>query len=666
MADRLRRRIAGRLAGLAGAALTCMFASASAQTSTSLVALEGYGNLETAGVIATIEGDSDHDSRLALLWRRAGESEFRQAHDLVRIDASHYVGSLFGLQPGSNLEVRAIASDPDGVSGPDQRDVAILTREDSLPEPSLRTLYVSPTGSDTNSGLLPGSPLRTVQRAADLAMAGDLVLIAPGIYREAVSLPRSGTPSQPIVFRGDGSAVVMDGSDPVFAAGGGSWSAIGNGVYRSTVDRPTANVVTEQGRLFRYDSLTGLQALAAGAPGGFWIDGSKLAVKFTDSSAPSEHIINAARFDAAFTVESRHDLRFENLEIRYYGVSEYGKGIYLRYSDDCIVRDNRIHEIGSAGVWIKGGSRHRIEDNTFFDTSIPGWPWPLTKGSSAENNAIVLTDDPGRGHVIRRNLISGWFNGIGACGSSVAGGALTNEIDIYRNSFRSHNDDALEPEGYCSNVRLFENVIRDSHMALAVAPSSPGPIWFLRNVAWDTGNTRTSQIDGYTSSGLKINSGYPERIGPVLLYHNTFHTSAAGTDAMVLLDPSVNSVIRARNNIFAATHYVLDKINPVVLDWDYDLLDTTDSARFVKWQGSHYATLAELQANQSQEWHGVAASPMLADPSGGNFHLLPGSAAIDRGEPLPGINDGFSGTAPDIGAFEFDDLIYADGFDAPP
>jgi len=37
----------------------------------------------------------------------------------------------------------------------------------------------------------------------------------------------------------------------------------------------------------------------------------------------------------------------------------------------------------------------------------------------------------------------------------------------------------------------------------------------------------------------------------------------------------------------------------------------------------------------------------------GDFRLLTGSPAIDGGMRLPGINDSFSGTAPDIGAFEF-------------
>ncbi len=43
----------------------------------------------------------------------------------------------------------------------------------------------------------------------------------------------------------------------------------------------------------------------------------------------------------------------------------------------------------------------------------------------------------------------------------------------------------------------------------------------------------------------------------------------------------------------------------------------------------------------------------MAKPSSGDFTLLSSSPNIDRGVLIPGINDNFKGTAPDIGAYEF-------------
>lgn len=61
------------------------------------------------------------------------------------------------------------------------------------------TLYVAPTGLDTNSGLV-GAPLRTIQRAVTLAVAGDVVSVAPGTYLGGIVGNHAGTANTPIRF----------------------------------------------------------------------------------------------------------------------------------------------------------------------------------------------------------------------------------------------------------------------------------------------------------------------------------------------------------------------------------------------------------------------------------------------------------------------------------
>jgi hypothetical protein len=650
--------------GLAGAA--------AAQTSATLVSVSAHGNFRAAGVVATISGDTDRDAVLSLAWRTGGGS-FVAAHPLVRIGPTTFAGSLFWLAPGTAYEVRVTLADPDGVAGSPQA-AAFSTRSEAFAEPTQRTLYVATTGSDApgNLGTNLGSPLRTIQRAANLAQPGDLVSIAPGVYRESVDVPVSGTaaqpgiPEHPIVFRGSGPGVVLDGADGTIA-GGVAWANLG-GVYAITPGFTTGHVVTELGRLFRYDACADLGGLPAGPPGGFCLAGGELRVRFhpgsTASPSPMSHTMHVARLENGFVLDGRSFVRIEDLEIRHFGAGDYGKGVYLRQSSDCAVRRCRIHEVGSAGVWVKGGARHRIEDNTMWDTSIPGWVWDWTKGSSAENNAIVMTDDVGRGNVVRGNTVAGFFNGIAPCGGlEPPGGVTTTETDVYDNVLMSHNDDAFEPEGWCSNVRLWGNRIRDVHMAFAVAPASPGPTWIVRNTALDFGNTRSSQLDGWRASALKINSGYPEPVGPLLVYHNTFLSRAPGTDAVALFDPGESTWIRSRNNVIAGTDYALYKVNPVALDWNFDDLWTTHATRYVSWQGTTYATLADLVSGTGQEASGRRAAPMLVDPSAGNFAPQDASPLIDAGTPLPGIDDGYLGAAPDIGAVEWGGL-FRDGFES--
>jgi parallel beta-helix repeat protein len=621
-----------------------------AADSVAIVSLSARGNFHAGGVTLTVSGDDNRNATAALEWRLAGQPTFRAALPLARADATRLAGSLFSLAPGRAYDVRVTLSDPDGVTGPATATAVLATRADVQPEPTLRTLYVSPAGNDGNPGTSPGAPVRTIQRAADLAQAGDLVQIAAGVYRETVTVPRSGTATQPIVFRGSPGAI-LDGADGAIA-GGVPWSAVGGGVFSRLTGFPTDHVVSNAGRLFRYSSLAALGALAAGPPGGFFFDGTTLFVKFTDGSSPAAHTMQVARHEVGFLLDGRAYVRVEGLEIRHYGITNYGKGVYLRYSSDCAVRSCRIHEVEAAGVWIKGGDRNLVEDNEVWDTSIFGWDWNETKGSSAENDGVVFTNEIGVGNVVRRNYVHGTFNGIGPCGSLPPPAGFANETDVYDNFLAQHTDDALEPEGWCSNVRMWNNRIQDVHMAFAVAPAAPGPTYIVRNVAWRFGNTRTSQQDGYTASALKINSGFPDPIGPLFLLHNTFVTDAPATEALALLNPGFSTVIRARNNVFASTRYVLEKVNPAVLDLNGDLLFTTDPARFVRWEGVPYANLAALRSGTGQELLGLQAAPLLVAPTGQNFQPQPPSPLVDHALPLPGINDLFRGAGPDVGAFE--------------
>lgn len=62
------------------------------------------------------------------------------------------------------------------------------------------TYYVSTKGSDKNPGS-EAKPLRTVQKAADMARAGDTILVRGGVYREHVVLRFSGQERKPIVLK---------------------------------------------------------------------------------------------------------------------------------------------------------------------------------------------------------------------------------------------------------------------------------------------------------------------------------------------------------------------------------------------------------------------------------------------------------------------------------
>ncbi|MFA7228573.1 MAG: hypothetical protein WC061_06010 [Melioribacteraceae bacterium] len=61
--------------------------------------------------------------------------------------------------------------------------------------------YVSSNGNDLNSGLIISEPFQTVQKAINIAAAGDTLFILPGIYKELIEISdKIGIPENPIVL----------------------------------------------------------------------------------------------------------------------------------------------------------------------------------------------------------------------------------------------------------------------------------------------------------------------------------------------------------------------------------------------------------------------------------------------------------------------------------
>src|SRR5436190_22187245 len=101
-------------------------------------------------------------------------------------------------------------------------------------------------------------------------------------------------------------------------------------------------------------------------------------------------------------------------------------------------------------------------------------------------------------------------------------------------------------------------------------------------------------------------------------------------------------------------------------DFDYDGFGGGPWKFFLKWNGRRYATFEELKAEAYLYRHAVlvAAATAFAGgtrvpddpgrecPVGIDLRLNPSSAAVDAGDVLLGFNDGFTGKAPDLGAYE--------------
>jgi hypothetical protein len=60
-----------------------------------------------------------------------------------------------------------------------------------------------------------------------------------------------------------------------------------------------------------------------------------------------------------------------------------------------------------------------------------------------------------------------------------------------------------------------------------------------------------------------------------------------------------------------------------------------------------------FRAWTGREAHGLVGDPRFVSPGNADYHLLGSSPAINRGRMVSGVTEGFKGTAPEIGRFEY-------------
>ncbi len=93
-------------------------------------------------------------------------------------------------------------------------------------------IHVAMGGRDSNPGTI-AAPLRTIQRAADLAQPGDIITVHQGVYRERISPPRGGeSDGKRITYQAaPGEKVEIKGSEVIK-----EWVNVRGDVWRVTLD----------------------------------------------------------------------------------------------------------------------------------------------------------------------------------------------------------------------------------------------------------------------------------------------------------------------------------------------------------------------------------------------------------------------------------------------
>jgi hypothetical protein len=238
-------------------------------------------------------------------------------------------------------------------------------------------------------------------------------------------------------------------------------------------------------------------------------------------------------------------------------------------------------------------------------------------------------------------------------------------IDVYNNDVSNVHDNCFEADGAMHNIRIFRNrCFNAATGAMSPQPIFGGPAYFVRNVVYNG-----------VYGPLKIH-GNPSG---VLVYQNSY------VGEIAQLTPASNMHFRnnlilgqgARPAVFAIdtfTHYSSSDYNGFLpnpdaeyaYQWNSpprDVAADFESEREIR----RFATLADYAAATGQDRHSREIDfsvfrdvpppnfddpTRLIDPEAVDFRLRASSAATDAGTELPTITDGYTGNAPDLGAYE--------------
>ena len=577
----------------------------------------------------------------------APTSDYREVHPLSRLTPSRFVGSAFGLEPGTSYDFKLTSA----AFGGDQQ-VSATTRTDIFPDATNATYHVSPGGNDSNDGSSPALSFRTLAKGLSVANAGGKILLHDGNYFEGdLTASHSGTASAPIIIENAaGAKPVLNGLDTNFAAAWTLYDAA-NHVYRTPCTSIPENAYLNGGQFYHYQDLANLLSHPWPQPGGYFVDGAFLYARFPNDTAPGTNLVSIPAHTTGLTLLQKSNLQIRGVEFCYYGLGSFHRALYVDGGDSNLVEQCYFHHNGVGIALKRAADFNTIQNCVFTEYPIAGWSWHAVKDGETDYEAggvlIYGSSETNRGNVIRNCSFTNMFDGAHLYSDDPTG--PTDNLDFYSNLIEHCVDDGIETDGAGSNCRIYFNQFRDFLTGISVAPCAIGPTYLFRNLLSDW---RSSEE--FTGYPFKFNVGSSLPIQWVYLYQNTSYTTVPGQHGFWFKQYSNWTNVISRNNIYSGTDYALESDDNVTntVDFDYDCLFTTQVPPVIRWAGAHYDSVPQFASALREETHGLTNQPVFVNPVGHDYYLPSNSPLIDKGVPIPGINDDWLGTAPDIGALE--------------
>jgi hypothetical protein len=253
----------------------------------------------------------------------------------------------------------------------------------------------------------------------------------------------------------------------------------------------------------------------------------------------------------------------------------------------------------------------------------------------------------GARNVIAYNRITDLWDAISLAGSHDTL-PLASSTDIYANDIRQAADDGVEADYTYHNVRIFRNRLVNTFSSLSAQPTFGGPTYFLYNAMY---NTTNKPFKLHVNSTGVIAAHNTAAVSREAFYGGTFHHAVLRNNLLLGLPGEQG-------------YWLSTDGHP--LDMDYGGYNVASPATpLLKLNNVRYRTLRDatddvgLMAHAVQlDWNAFNSAPpppgddVFVDPQSIDLALRSDSKAVDAGIVLPGINDGFTGQAPDLGCYE--------------
>jgi hypothetical protein len=663
-------------------------------------------------VQAIVSGDDDSSAVLRIFQKWRENPAYDTGMVLVRRTGTHiYEGRILWMTPGRTAYWYVEGRDADG-SFTTSLQLAIVKGVRQLVA-SGPVFYVNQRlGDDAWDGTRPGigsgvsGPKRTI-RAALYALAASEdagryggVFVAPGEYHERLDLDfgpdgyqrflegdgtnRDSTiicganelvehgyyaPNQPISWAFTGQDSTWKAYFPAIGGPGDSTQLVVLG-WNETLHRKTSiKAILDDSTLVIG---SGSSQNTGELSGWFW-QHDTLYVKRHNGQGPAGFVLHTGYRDNLIWVK-RRNWRIANLTLRFAGgvTSEgnvpalmthrvdpgqngYGVLAGLQGMGSGLVVDScRFYGLNAAAVFAEHGIVGKTKAdsvtvaNSFFDGLTVGhMAYSAAKSRSEEDaNEIRLLS---RAANIFNNFITGTHNGIeiGPGGPGAADSTWGSQDEIAYNTITEVSDDGIELDtSHCINTLLLGNTIRDAGHGISTVPTYSGPFWVFYNTVANT-----------VGGGVKVGTG---TTGIGWFVNNTFADATVGGWAVDGSPAGPVDNLHFRNNIMVSRgrFYGYTIWGPSIAsthtnDFNYDLMDSVSTWRLATWGGLEYS-FPDFQSKLGWEKNGVRAAPGFVDSARFNWGLLPGSAAIGRGQRITGVNTSLDGprykNAPDIGA----------------